>query len=80
MCEIYSELIINTSERRQLCQLRQLRRSGVFIVNFEQILNIVLVFPLQTLKKYMPAASQKEFGIRWMSIERKSILTVRIIN
>ena len=77
MCEIYSKLIINTSDRRQLCQLRH---SGVFIVNFEQILNIVLVFPLLTLKKYMPAASQKEFGIRWMSIERKSILTVRIIN
>ena len=77
MCEIYSKLIINTSERRQL---RQLRRSGVYIVNFEQILNIVLVFPLLTLKKYMPGASQQEFGIRWMSIERKSILTVRIIN
>ena len=74
MCEIYSKLIITTSERRQL------RRSGVYIVNFEQILNIVLVFPLLTLKKYMPAASQQEFGIRWMSIERKSILTVRIIN
>ena len=33
------------------------RRFGVFIVNFEQILNINLVFPLFTLNKYMPARS-----------------------
>ena len=30
---------------------RQWRRSGVFIVNFEQILHIIQVFPLLTLNK-----------------------------
>ena len=30
----------------------QWRRFGVFIVNFEQILNIVLVFPFLTLNKF----------------------------
>ena len=34
-CEICSELTINTPERR---------RSGVFIVNFEHISNLFLVF------------------------------------
>ena len=37
MCEICSKLTIKTSERRHW------RRSGVFIVNFEQILHIALV-------------------------------------
>ena len=34
---------------------RQWRRFGVFIVNFEQILDIVLVFPLLYLNKKNPA-------------------------
>ena len=42
--ETCSKLTIKTSERRQ-------RRSGVFIVNFEQISHIVLVSPLLGLKK-----------------------------
>ena len=42
-CEICSKLIIKTPERRQW------RRSGVFIVNFEQISNLVLVLLLLTL-------------------------------
>ena len=50
LCEIYSKLI-KTLERRQ-------GRSGVFIVNFERILNILLVFPLLTLNKYMPAGKR----------------------
>ena len=29
--------------------------SGVFIINFEQNLHIILVFPLLTLKKEIPA-------------------------
>ena len=33
----------------------------VIIVNFEQILHIVLVFPLFTLNKSMPAANVSEF-------------------
>ena len=45
MCEICPKLTIKTPERRQQ------RRSGVFIVNIEQISHIVLVFPLLTLNK-----------------------------
>ena len=49
MCESCSKLTIKTPERHQLC------RSGVFIVNFEQISHIILVFPLLTLNKSIPA-------------------------
>ena len=49
MCEICSKLIIKTPEQRHW------RRFGVFIVNFEQILRIVLVFLLLTRNKEMPA-------------------------
>ena len=42
-CEIFSKLAIVTQERRQW------RRSGVFTVNFEHILHLVLVFLLLTL-------------------------------
>ena len=34
-----------------MCEIRHWRRSGVFIVNFEQILRIVLVLALSTLNK-----------------------------
>ena len=46
-CEICSKLSTKTLERRQL------RRSGVFIFNFEHILHLVLVFPLLTLNREM---------------------------
>ena len=42
-CEIRSKLTMKTPERRQW------RRSGVFIVNFERISHLVLVFLLLTL-------------------------------
>ena len=42
-CEIYSKLIIKTSERHQL------PRSCVFIVNFDHISHLVLMFLLLTL-------------------------------
>ena len=42
-CEICSKLTIKTPERRHW------RCSGFFIVNFEHILHLVLVFPLLTL-------------------------------
>ena len=42
-CEICSKLTIKTSERRQW------RRSGVFIVNFENIPHLPTVFLLLTL-------------------------------
>ena len=44
-CEICSKLTIKTPERRQW------RRSGFFIVNFEHILLLVLVFLLLTLSR-----------------------------
>ena len=44
-CEICSKLTIKTPERRQL------RRSGVFIVNCKHISHIFLVFLLLTLNK-----------------------------
>ena len=43
------KLIIKTPERRQL------RRSGVFIVNFEHIPHLVLMFPSLTLNMLFPA-------------------------
>ena len=42
-CEVCSDLTKKTPERRQW------RRSGVFIVNFDHILHLVLVFLLLTL-------------------------------
>ena len=44
-CEIYSKLTIKTPERRQR------RYSGVFMVNFEYISQLFLVFLLVTLIK-----------------------------
>ena len=49
MCQTRLKLTIKTPERHQW------RHSGVFIVNFEHIPHIVLVFPLLTLNKQMPA-------------------------
>ena len=49
ICEICSEVTIKAPEWR-----RWYHRSGVFIVNFEQVLLICLVFPLLTLNKWMP--------------------------
>ena len=44
-CEICSKLTIKTPERGQR------RCSGVFIVNFEHILHLFLMFPLLALNK-----------------------------
>ena len=43
--EIFSNLTVKTPERRHL------RRSGVFIINFEHISHLVLIFLLLTLKR-----------------------------
>ena len=69
MCEIYSKLTIKTPERRHR------RRSGVFIVNFELILHIVLVFLLFTLIKQMPAGISTEWSSsrRHLCMKRKHI-------
>ena len=45
MCEICSKLTIETPEQHHW------RRSGVFIVNLEQISHFVLLFPLLNLIK-----------------------------
>ena len=44
-CEICSKLTVKTPERRQWC------RSGFFIVNFEYISHLGLVFLLLTLNR-----------------------------
>ena len=44
-CEMCSKLTIKISERRQW------QRSGIFIVNFEHISHLVLVFLLLTLSR-----------------------------
>ena len=49
MCEIFPKLPMKTQTPRHW------RLSDVFIFNFEQILQIDLVFPLLTLKKLMPS-------------------------
>ena len=48
-CEFYSKLTIKTPERRQWC------RSAVYIVNFEHIPHLFLVFLFLILNKYMLA-------------------------
>ena len=42
-------ITVNNKSTRTRCEICHWRRSGVFIVNFEQILNLVLVFLLLTL-------------------------------
>ena len=51
-CKLCSKLKIKTPEQRQW------RRSGVFIVNLNQMLHDVLVFPLLNLNKQMPVPSE----------------------
>ena len=48
LCKTCPKFTIKTRKQRHW------RRFGVFIVNFEQILHIVLVFPLLILNKKMP--------------------------
>ena len=45
ICEIYSKLTIKTAEQRHR------RCSGFFVVNFEQVSHIVLVFTILSLNK-----------------------------
>ena len=48
MCEVCSKLTTKTPERRQQ------RRSDVFIVNFEHISHLAVVFLLYTLNMQLP--------------------------
>ena len=52
-CEICSKLTIKTPERHHW------RHSDVFIVNFEHILHLVLVFLLLTLNMSLPAGFEE---------------------
>ena len=52
-CEICSKLTIKIAERHQW------RRSGIFIVNFELILHLALVFVLLTLSRKIPAGNDR---------------------
>ena len=64
-CEIYSKFTIKTPERRQL------RRSGVFIVNFEHISQSVLVFLLLTLNMLL-TFNFKQGNSGWNQFEMDS--------
>ena len=55
-CEICPKLTIRTPERRHC------RRSGVFIVNFENILHLVLVFLLLALNMKLPAGRRLQYN------------------
>ena len=63
MCEICTRLTITP-------EWRHWGRSGVSIVNFEQILHIIVVFSLLTLHKQMPAGEVFSIYIfrTWISI------------
>ena len=58
-CEICSKLAIKTLEQRHW------RLSGVFIVNFEHISHLVLVFLLLTLNTQSPAWNWEYFFNNW---------------
>ena len=67
-CEICSKLIIKTTER---CQWR---RSGVFIVDFEHILHLALVFLLLTLSRWMPAGMWRTLCLISIKTEEAGLL------
>ena len=48
-------LKVNNIKTRTRCEIRQWRRSGIFIVYFEHISHLVLVFLLLSLNMYLPA-------------------------
>ena len=58
MCEICSKSTLKTPE------LRHWRRFGVFIVNFEQISRVVLMFPYVDLEKEIPAGSIQAVNVQ----------------
>ena len=68
--EICSKLTIKTPEQRHW------RRSGVFIVNFEHISHLALLFLLLTLSRQMPAGVCKKirFCHCWLTITCYSLV------
>ena len=67
MCEICSKLTIRIPEQYHW------RRSGVFVVSFEQILLTVLVFPLLTLNNLTPS------GIKLLHIVKNLFLLLLML-
>ena len=73
-CKICSKLTIKTPERRHW------RWSGVFIVNFEHISHLVLVFRLLTLNRKMPTGvvvQKKVFLAEYFKVSH--ILTLQYV-
>ena len=64
-CEISQT--IKTAERRQWC-----RRSHVFIINFEHISHLTLVFLLLTLSRYLPTGKDGKY------FENLSFYSIRV--
>ena len=63
-CEICSKLTIKTPKRRHW------RRFGVFIINFEHIPYLVLVFLLLTLSRLIPARLTPELFMDYKKTTR----------
>ena len=61
---------------------RQWRHSGVFIVNFEHILHLVLVFLLLTLNMYLPGGTYVFYELLFFKFISKYIFfkTLEFIN
>ena len=70
-CEICSKLTIKTSERRHW------RLSGVFIVDFEHISHLVLVFLKLTLSCWMPPAMSQSDSSGFLSTVLESFRYTR---
>ena len=75
MCEDCSKLTIKTAERHQWR-----RSSSVFIVNFEQISHIVLVFPTLTLNKYRPDGKALELDLYQVFAHKVDFVWFHAIN
>ena len=80
-CEICSKLTLKIPKQRQWC------RSGVFIVNFEHMSHLVLVFLLLTLNTWLTAGislecfrNQESFVLNYFEEDRKSFVYICIRN
>ena len=60
---------VNNKDTRTTLSVVAKRRSGVFIVNFEHISHLVLVFLLLTLNMQLPAGMSVEQDLILLTIE-----------
>ena len=65
--EICSKLTIKIPERRHW------RRSGIFIINFEHVLHLFLVFLLLILSRQLPAGSTATQTVTFSKLVRETI-------